>query len=69
VSNDYKRLIDQLSPCDADDLEAAIAQRHVALTVPLEGRSMTVKGETVDLHYQTRFWPQKVHLEPLDAYV
>jgi hypothetical protein len=67
MSDDYKRLIDQLFPCDTDDLEAAIAQHHVALTVALKGRSMTVKRETVDLHYETCFWPEKIDLEPFDA--
>ena len=30
---------------------------------------MAVKGETIDLNYQTRFWPKKIDFKPLDAHV
>ena len=37
VGNHQKRLLDELFPSDADDLEAAIPKHHVTRSVALEG--------------------------------
>ncbi len=69
MSNHYKRLVNQLFPCDADDLVAAVPKHHVTRPVSLEGGSVAVEGETIDFHDQARLWPEKVDFESLDPYV